>query len=151
MAGVAFVVVEGNAVDEDLEVTPVVEVGELEGTREVEVVEPESAPELSVAEPEGAPVVVELSVGCVVIGEPPPSVVLAMQYHSPAFRLAQLMPVFHAERLAAGRPIMESRSSQLLFYKRYQLALSFYFLLLQKGAVAKQATGPGSWTGKGDL
>ena len=133
MAGVAFVVVEGNAVDEDLEVTPVVEVGELEGTREVEVVEPESAPELSVAEPEGVPVVVELSVGCVVIGEPPPSVVLAMQYHSPAFRLAQLMPVFHAERLAAGTPIMESRSSQLLFYKRYQLALSFYFLLLQKG------------------
>ena len=122
MAGFPFVVVEGNAVDENLEVTPVVEVGELEDSHEVKVVEPESAPELSVAEPESVPVAVELSVGCAVIGEPPSSVALAMQYHSPAFRLAQLMPVFHAERLAAGTPIMESRSLQLLFFKRYQLA-----------------------------
>ncbi len=66
------------------------------------------------------------------IGEPLSSVVLAMQYHSPAFKLAQLMPVFHAERLAAGTPIMESRSSQLLFYRRYQLTQSLYFLLLHK-------------------
>ncbi len=104
---VAVVVVEGSAVEDDFEVA-----------------EPEDAPEFEVAEPEDAAVVVELSTGGVVIGEPLPSVVDAMQYHSPAFRLAQSMPVFQAERLAAGTPIMASKSSQLLFYKSCQLDLS---------------------------
>jgi hypothetical protein len=112
VAGVAVTVVEGSAVDDDFEVAPVVEVDE---PGELEVVEPKDTPELKVDEPDATSVVVELSTGGVVIGEPLASVVVAMQYHSPAFRLSQSMPVFQAERLAAGTPIMESRSSQLLF------------------------------------
>ena len=116
---VAVVVVEVNFVEEEFEVPPVVEVDEPEGT-----------PVGEVDGSEDIDVVVELSIGGVVIGEPLARVELAMQYHSLGFRLAQLMPVFQAERLAAGTPIMESRSSQLLFYAQCQLSKDRYVLHL---------------------
>jgi hypothetical protein len=127
VTGVAVVVAEVNFVEEEFEVPPVVEVDELEGTPVVKVDEPED----TVVEVDGSEdidVVVELSIGGVVIGEPLARVELAMQYHSLGFRLAQLMPVFQAERLAAGTPIMESRSSQLLFYAQCQRSQDIYFI-----------------------
>jgi hypothetical protein len=120
---VAVPVVEVNLVEEDFEVTPAVEVDDV----------PEVTPALAVDVPkdipvvegndklENTPVVVELLTGGVVMGSPPASVVLATQYHSLGIRLEQLMPVFQADRLAAGTPIMEFRSSQVLFYAQCQL------------------------------
>ena len=146
----AVVVVEVDFVGEEFEVPPVVEVDEPEGTPVGEVDEPEDIPVVEVDEPEDTPVVevdrpevtpvvevdrpevtpvvVELSAGGVVIGEPLPRVELAMQYHSLGFKLAQLMPVFQAERLAAGTPIIEFRSSQLLFYAQCQRSQDSYFI-----------------------
>ena len=68
---VAVVVVEVNFVEEEFEVPPVVEVDEPEGT-----------PVGEVDGSEDIDVVVELSIGGVVIGEPLARVELAMQYLS---------------------------------------------------------------------
>ncbi len=118
---VVGVFVEAEVVED---VTPVVEVDNPEDTlvvvdtpmlkldvlRVIPVVEGDDPEDTSVV------VVVELSTGGVVMGSPLTRVVLAMQYHSLMLRLAQLMPVFHAERLAAGTPIMEFKPSQVPFY-----------------------------------
>jgi hypothetical protein len=132
VVGAAVAVVDVDLVEEDVDAAPVVEVDEVEDAFVVEPDEPGVAPELEVDAPEDAPVVeggepeesvpvavvVELSGAGVVMGSRVAVMTLAMQYHSLALRLAQLMPVFQAERLAAGTPTMEFNSSQVLFYEK---------------------------------
>lgn len=114
---VELVVGVGEAED-DIVVAP----DEVEGTPELEVDVLTDPPVVEGDEPEVTPVpiVVELSGAGVVMGSPVVAMVLAMQYHSLALRLAQLMPVFQAERLAAGTPTIEFSSSQVPFYAQCQ-------------------------------
>jgi hypothetical protein len=131
VVGAAVVVVDVDLIEEDVDAAPVIDVVEVEDASVVEPEEPGDAPESEVDVPEEPPVVeddvpvpeepsvavvVELSGTGVVMGSRVAVMALAMQYHSLALRLAQLMPVFQAERLAAGTPTMEFSSSQVPFY-----------------------------------